>query len=304
MKAYSEADIPSQSQSVFLVTGANTGIGFEAALVLATRGARVLLGCRSEARGQAACEQILNQCPDADLKLIHLDLGDLASIRDAADEVLKEPRLDCLINNAGLVSRKRTVTKDNFESHFGVNHLGAFALTGRLLAKLEEAGHARVVNVSSAAHRVGVMHWSDLQAIDSYQSFSRYAMSKLANLHFTFELQRRLRQRGCSTVSIACHPGGALTDLGREVPKFVQHFILPLATPFVNTVRQGALPTLRAATDPEARGGDFYGPRGPFEIAGSPTLRQPEERATNRSDALRLWDVSIELTGVDPFAHL
>lgn len=304
MKAYSEADVPSQAGRVHLVTGANTGIGFEAALVLARCGARVLLGCRSEERGQAACERILSQLPEADLKLILLDLGDLGSVREAADEVLQEGRLDCLINNAGLVSRKRNVTKDGFEAHFGVNHLGPFALTGHLLARLEEAEHARVVNVSSSGHRIAVMDWKDLQAEHSYQMFARYAMSKLANLHFTFELERRLRARHCRAISLACHPGGALTDLARDIPKRMQQFFFPFLMPFVNTSRQGALPTLRAATDPQARGGDYYGPRGPFEVAGPPILRQPEERAMNRSDAERLWDVSVELTGVDPFAHL
>ncbi len=304
MKAYSEADVPSQSGRVFLVTGANTGIGFEAALVLAMCGARVLLGCRSEERGRAACEQILSQVPEADVKLILLDLADLALVREAADEVLKEPRLDCLINNAGLVSRQRAVTKDGFEAHFGVNHLGPFALTGHLLARLEETGDARVVNVSSNGHRMAIMEWDDLQAVDSYRMFARYAMSKLANLHFTFELERRLRERDCSIVSLACHPGGALTELGRDMPKLVQQILLPLAVPFVNTPRQGALPTLRAATDAGACGGDYFGPRGAFEVAGPPVLRCPDERALNPAHAKRLWDISIELTGVDPFAHL
>lgn len=304
MKAYSEADVPSQVGRVHLVTGANTGIGFEAALVLAKCGARVLLGCRSQEKGQAACERILSQVPEADLKLIQLDLGDLRSVRQAAEEVLQEGRMDCLINNAGLASRKRMVTKDGFEAHFGVNHLGPFALTGHLLPRLEEAEHARVVNVSSNGHRIANMHWEDLQADNSYQMFARYAMSKLANLHFTFELERRLRAKNCSTISLACHPGGALTDLGRDMPKILQQIFLPLAVPFVNSPHQGALPTLRAATDAGARGGDYFGPRGPFEVVGPPILREPEERAKNRSDAERLWDVSIELTGVDPFGHI
>lgn len=300
-KGYSQADIPSQLGRTHLVTGANTGIGFEAALVLAERGGRVLLGCRSEERGGVACERILSRCPSADVELLLLDLADLKSVRDFAQRVLAEDRLDRLINNAGVGTPKRSTTKDGFESHFGINHLGHFALTGLLLGKLEQTGQARVVTVSSNMHKTGEIKWDDLDGERNYKGLSRYSMSKLANLLFTFELERRLREGGHSTISLACHPGGVLTELGRDLPRWAMKLITPLAKPVLNSLPGGALPTLRAAIDVSAKGAQYYGPGGLFEVSGAPVVRQPGKGAHSRDDARRLWDLSIELTGVDPF---
>jgi len=300
-KSYSHADVPSQVGRTFLVTGANTGIGFETAATLASRGARVLLGCRSNARGQAACERIQMRTPEADLRLVPLDLGDLASVREAANMVLQEPRLDCLINNAGVVETTRTFTKDGFEAHFGVNHLGHFALVGHLLSKLEAYEGGRVVTVASTIHKRSFIHWRDLQAKRLYSSLARYGMSKLANLLFTFELERRLRASDARSISLACHPGGVWTELGRNLPKIVQRVLRPIASPVINSLEDGALPTLRAATDEDAKGGDYFGPDGLLEIAGAPILRKTSRRARSEVDAERLWEISMQLTGVQPF---
>lgn len=303
-KAYSYADISSQAGRVHLVTGANSGIGFETALALAERGARVLLGCRSEARGQAACERIRARVGEADLALLVLDLADLGSVRDAAGRVLAEDRLDTLINNAGLGTPKYALTKDGFESHLGVNHLGHFALTGLLLRKLEASGRGRVVTVSSNMHKFGSILWDDLNGEKNYQGLVRYSMSKLANLLFAFELERRLREGSYTTISLACHPGGVLTGLGRDLPGWVMKIATPLARPVLNTLPGGALPTLRAAVDEAATGAQYYGPRGLFEVSGPPVVRRVGEAARSLEEARRLWVLSVDLTGVDPFASL
>ena len=300
--AYSRDDVPSQAGRTFLVTGANTGIGFETALLLAVRGARVLLGCRSQVRGEAAVDGIRSRHKDADVELISLDLADLGSVREAASQVLAEPNLDCLINNAGVAATTRTLTKDGFEAHFGVNHLGHFALTAHLLPKLEAQKHARIVTVSSNVHKRADIHWNDLDAKRSYSGLGRYGMSKLANLLFTFELERRLRANVGNSIALACHPGGVWTELGRGLPPLVQAIVRLAAMPVLNTLSQGALPTVRAATDTSAKGGDYFGPRGLFEVAGPPIRRQVSTNALSEADASRLWDVSVHLTGVEPLA--
>ncbi len=299
-KLYSLAEVPSQAGRTFMVTGANAGIGFETAAALASRGARVLLGCRSSTRGEAACKRIRERIADADLRLVPLDLGDLASVSKAAELVLEEPRLDCLINNAGIAATTRALTKDGFESHFGINHLGHFALVAHLIQKLEASKNARIVAVGSHAHRRAAMNWADLHAERSYSGFARYAMSKLANLLFTFELERRLRASNAHTISLACHPGGVWTELGRDIPQIVRTLVRPLAMLVVNTLEDGALPTLRAATDPSAKGGDYFGPGGMLEIAGAPILRRTGANAHSETEAQKLWEVSAELTGVQP----
>jgi len=301
---YSAQDVPDQSGRTFFVTGANTGIGFEAARVLAQRGARVLLGCRSEEKAQAAIDRISRENSSANLSYVTLDLASLTSVAAAADIVCAEDRLDVLINNAGVMMPPKTLTQDGFESQFGVNHLGHFALTGRLLDKLMAQDHARVVTVSSNAHKFGRIDFADPHAERGYGAGARYGMSKLANLLFTFELQRRLQEAGSSVSALACHPGGADTELGRHFPKAMSAFVQPLARLVINSAAEGALPTLRAATDPQARGGEYYGPAGLFEIARSAVKVVPSLQARSEPDASRLWDLSVELTGVDPFARV
>lgn len=296
---FTEESVPDQSGRTALVTGANSGIGFEAARVLAGRGARVLIGCRSEQKASAARDRILALHPDAEVEFVALDLGRLSSVREAAVRVNEEPRLDLLINNAGIMVPPREETADGFESQFGVNHLGHFALTGLVLRKLETTPGARIVSVSSNAHKFGAIDFDDLQAEKSYSRVGRYNMSKLANLLFIDELQRRLEPRPTDAIATACHPGVSPTELIRFLPGWIQ-FLSPLMAFLSHEPPAAALPTLRAATDPGVRGGEYYGPAGFQEFQGPPVLVEPIPAARDSAVASRLWQTSIELTGVDP----
>lgn len=300
MSLYSLSDVPEQSGRTFFVTGANTGIGFEAARALAGRGARVLLGCRSPDKAKDALARIVAEHPKADVDFVPLDLGDLSSVEAAAATVAAESRLDVLVNNAGIMMPPRALTQDGFESQFGVNHLGHFALTARLLPKLIAQEGSRVVTVSSLAHIRGRIDWEDVHAERSYSRQARYGMSKLANLLFTFELQRRLEAAGAPTLAVACHPGATKTDLSRHMPKLLISTFQVLAGWLMNSPPEGALPTLRAATDPEVRGGDYYGPAKRGGTARSAVKVQARPHAHDEADARRLWDLSVELTGVEP----
>ena len=297
---FTVADVSDQAGRTFLITGANTGIGFEAATVLAGKGARVLVGCRSRERAETAVRRIRSRHPDAALQIVDIDLGNLATVRRAAEQVAHEPRLDGLINNAGIMAPPRRLTADGFESQFGVNHLGHFALTGLLLPKLRDTEGARIVTVSSNAHKGAAIAFDDIHAERSYSRFGRYAMSKLANLLFTHELQRRLDAGRARAIAVACHPGASPTDLARHVPKRLVRILMPLARWISHPPSEGALPTLRAAADPQVRGGDYYGPAHAFELYGPPVLVRSHRASHDGNAARRLWELSIELTGVDP----
>lgn len=301
-ETFSEASVSDQSGRTIVITGANTGIGYEAARVLAGQGARVLLGCRSAEKASAARDRICALHPKAEVKLLSLDLGSLQSVRDAAAEAAQEERLDLLINNAGIMIPPREETADGFESQFGVNHLGHFALTGLLLPKLQATPGSRVVTVSSTAHKVGKIDFEDVHATQSYSRQGRYSMSKLANLLFTHELQRRLDFAGTETLAVACHPGVSDTELSRYFPGWLVA-LGPLLRMFSQPPPMGALPTLRAATDPKVAGGEYYGPSRRFETVGPPIRVRPAEGSRDSQVARRLWDLSIELTGVDPQLH-
>jgi NAD(P)-dependent dehydrogenase (short-subunit alcohol dehydrogenase family) len=298
-ETFSEASVPDQSGRTILITGANTGIGYEAARVLAGQGARVLLGCRSADKASAARDRIRALHPKAEVELLSLDLGSLQSVREAAAEAAQQERLDLLINNAGIMIPPREETADGFESQFGVNHLGHFALTGLLLPKLRATPRSRVVTVSSTAHKAGKIDFEDVHATRSYSRQGRYSMSKLANLLFTHELQRRLESAGAETLALACHPGMSDTELSRYFPGWVMPFA-PLLRLLSQPPPMGALPTLRAATDPQVAGGEYYGPSQRFELVGPPIRVKPNAASRDRQVAQRLWDLSIELTGVDP----
>lgn len=297
--SFTADDVTDQSGKTFLVTGANTGLGFETAKVLAAHGARVLLGCRSEEKATQAMEKIADSVAGADLRFVPLDQGDLASIETAAGLVAEEERLDVLVNNAGIMMPPLQYTTDGFESQFGVNHLGTFALTSRLLPKLAETDGSRVVVTSSIAHKPGRIDFDDLGAERSYDAQTRYQQSKLANLLHMYELDRRLRAAASPTIAVACHPGIASTELGRHMPK-----ILTLAMPLVriafNSPAQGAWPTLMAATSDEIEGGDYTGPTRFGETSGKAVKVSSTSRARDEELASRLWDVSVEMTGVDP----
>ena len=301
---FTHDDVPDQRGRTALVTGANTGIGFQVARVLAARGARTLLGCRSVQRGEEAAARIRRDTPGADVAVVELDQASLASVAAAADHVTeREERLDLLVNNAGVMAPPYRTTEDGFELQLGVNHLGTFALTGGLLPMLRDRPGARIVTTSSIAHTGGRLFLEDLDASESYDAEARYRQSKLANLLFALELDRRLRAADAAAISVACHPGIAATDLVRN-PGPVLSLLLPVVRPIVglvlNTPLQGAWPTLLAATGPDVEGGEYLGPTGRREMSGPAGRAEVAPRARDEELAARLWDVSVELTGVDP----
>ena len=287
-------DMPDLTGRVALVTGANAGLGFEVAQGLAGAGARVLLACRNPERAQVAADRI---GPLAEV--VDLDLASLASIRRLADHVDgNEARLDLLVNNAGLMALDRSRTEDGFEMQLGVNHLGHFALTALLLPRLLETTGSRVVTVASMGHRAGRMRFDDVMFDRGYDRWRPYFQSKLANLLFTSELQRRLAAAGAEAIAVAAHPGASDTDLGTEgtgLTNVAMRAVVPL---LVQPVAAGALPILRASTDPAAVGGALYGPR--WMTRGRPVQERPSRRARDAEDAGRLWDLSEELTGIRP----
>ncbi len=300
MKGFTAQDVPDQSGRTALVTGANTGIGFEAALVLAGKGARVLLGCRSRNKAEAARDKIVAEHSGADVGIIDLDQADLASVRAAADAVSREQRLDLLVNNAGIMIPPFGTTKDGFESQFGVNHIGVFALTGLLLDKLEETPGARVINTSSNMHKVGTIDFDNLNAEKGYNATAQYAMSKLANLLHVHELDRRLKAAGRKTLAVAAHPGGSDTELMRHMGAMTRKYLMPIGRLLINSAAAGAWPTLMAATLPDVDGGSYFGPRGLMELAGPAVKVKANKRSLDPELAKRFWDVSVELSGVDP----
>ena len=295
-------DVPDQAGRTALVTGANSGIGFEAARVLAERGAAVVLACRTPAKAEAAAERIRQKAPEAQLRVLELDLSSLASVRAAAGKLAADGApLDLLVNNAGVMYPPFTLTEDGFELQFGTNHLGHFALTGLLLDRLLAApAGARVVTVSSMGHRSGPIRFDDFHFSQGYNRVRAYGQSKLANLMFTFELQRRLEAAGTPAAALAAHPGGANTDLGRHSPLVLRlgMRISWLPNPFVQSAERGALPTLRAATDPTAVGGEYYGPGGLLQITGYPVKVGSNARSRDVDAQRRLWDASERMTGV------
>jgi NAD(P)-dependent dehydrogenase (short-subunit alcohol dehydrogenase family) len=296
---WTAADVPDQEGRVAVITGANTGIGYEAAAVLAAKGAQVVLAVRNTDKGSAAAERIRAALPHADVTVRELDLTSLDSIRAAADELRADyPRIDLLINNAGVMMTEKGTTKDGFELQLGTNHLGHFALTGQLLDNLLPVEGSRVVTISSGAHRFGSMNFDDLQSERSYNRVTAYGQSKLANLLFTYELNRRLSAKGAPTIAVAAHPGGSNTELTRNLWPVLRQPIQLVWGLLAQSAEMGALPTLRAATDPDVRGGQYYGPDGIGEQRGHPKLVQSNGRSYDEAAQRRLWSVSEELTGV------
>lgn len=306
---WSAADLEDLAGRVYVITGANSGIGLEASSALAGAGARVVMACRSEVRANAAAEHIRASHPDASLTILPLDLSSLESIRWFADLLGDATdRVDGLINNAGVIGI-RGDTADGFEMTIGVNHLGHFALTGLILPHLESTARSgadsRVVNVASIAHRwFGKMHWDDLEfRRRRWNMWPVYGQSKLANLLFTFELDRRLRTSGSPVRSVACHPGMSHTNLivagaaaeGRSVVESVLRFGSSVVT---QPARKGALPTVFAAVDASVEGGDYIGPAGLLETRGWPVKVKAAKKAHRVQDQERLWEWSSERTGI------
>ncbi|MFV8816976.1 oxidoreductase [Haliea sp. E17] len=293
--SWSIEDMPAQDGRVAIVTGASSGIGLETARALAGKGAGVTLGVRDREKGNRAADAIRASHPGAQVAVQHLDLADLASVRAFADTFQGEHRrLDLLINNAGVMMCPFATTRDGFEIQFGTNHLGHFALTGHLLPLLRATGDSRVVNVSSLAHWRGNLDFDDINwQRRAYDSSQAYCDSKLANLLFTLQLAQKMEASGDNPMVTAAHPGWTRTDLQRHVWKY--RF---LGLFMGQDSAMGALPTLRAATDPDALPVDYYGPSGKKEMRGPPAAAGRSERARERSAAETLWRLSEELTGV------
>ena len=291
-------DIPDQSGRTAVITGANSGLGLETARELARHGAHVVLAVRSIENGEAAVTNISATVPDAALELLELDLASLDSVRASAAELHDRfEGVDLLVNNAGVMYTPRQQTADGFEMQFGTNHLGHFAWTGLVLDRMLAAEGSRVVTVSSVGHRIrSKIDFDDLQAEQRYNRVAAYGRSKLSNLLFTYELQRRLEASGADTAALAAHPGLSDTELSRHVPG--GRLLRPLARPLAQSAARGALPQLRAATDPDAEGGQYYGPDGLMEARGDPVVVESSDRSHDLELQQRLWTVSEELTGV------
>ncbi len=292
--------IPDQHGRIAIVTGANSGLGLVTARELARAGASVVLACRDTQKGDAAAREITAAAPGSQVEVSALDLGSLASVRAFAERFgASRDGLDLLINNAGVMAPPRRETADGFELQFGTNHLGHFALTGLLIDRMKGRNDARVVNVSSGAHRWGRMNFDDLQGQRKYRRWSAYGQSKLANLLFAFELDRRLRTAGSPILSVAAHPGYAATNLqSAAAPTFDRMLMAVANRVMAQSAEKGALPTLYAATQPGLEGGVYIGPDGLFEQRGYPTQVSSRPAARDEEVARKLWSVSEELTGV------
>jgi NAD(P)-dependent dehydrogenase (short-subunit alcohol dehydrogenase family) len=297
---WTEGSVPSQAGRTAVITGANTGIGFEAARVLAARGATVVLAVRNLDKGKDAAARISARTPGADVSVQSLDLSSLESVRTAADELRAgHDKIDLLINNAGVMYTPRSTTADRFELQFGTNHLGHFALTGLLLDRLLPVAGSRIVTISSVGHRIRAkIHFDDLHWERGYSRVAAYGQAKLANLLFTYELQRRLVAGAAPTIALAAHPGVSNTELGRNMPAPLRVGNALLGRFITQAPAMGALPTLRAATDLSATGGQYYGPDGFQELVGHPVVVQSSAQSHNADLQRRLWSVSEALTGV------
>lgn len=286
-------NIPDQTGKIAIITGANSGIGYDAARELAKKNATVIMACRDKAKGDKAAGMILDDYPRAKVQVMQLDLADLDSVKGFAEKFHTEyDRLDILINNAGIMAVPYGLTADGFERQFGTNHLGHFALTGLLLDLLLGTEGARVVTISSTGHRMGKIDFDDLNSEKSYFKWGAYGQSKLANLLFAYELQRRLAAAGSSTISVAAHPGYTATNL--QSGTFFK-FLNPI---FGQDQEMGALPTLYAATSPEVNGCDYIGPDGFMEQRGYPKKVHSNGASHDEAIARKLWQLSEELTGV------
>ena len=299
MPAFSPQHIPTQADKIAIITGANNGLGYESARILAEKGATVIMAVRTVTKGKAAAEDVRRAVPQADVRVMELDLADLASVRAFADAFNADyARLDILMNNAGVMATPQKQTTDGFELQLGTNHLGHFALTGHLLERLLNTANSRIVNVSSMAANNGKMNFDDLMLTDGYTRFSAYAQSKLANLLFTLGLKDRLDAMNADTIATAAHPGVANTNLASgmmgnnsilvPILRFVSQFT-------IQTAEKGALPQLYAATMPDVPNGAYYGPKnGGF----GETAKVNMPSSVKTGDIEKLWQVSEQLTGV------
>jgi NAD(P)-dependent dehydrogenase (short-subunit alcohol dehydrogenase family) len=301
-RKWTAADIPDLTGKVVVITGANSGIGYESTREFARKGAEVILASRDQLKAERAIQNIRREIPQAKLKFIQVDLSSLESIRNFAYEFKENyDRLDILLNNAGIMLIPYGRTEDGFERTVGTNHLGHFALTGLVLERLIKTPRARVINVASNAHYGGEMDFEDLlfEEKGAYTPMKAYGRSKLANLLFTFELQRRFQSKGYDVIALAAHPGISATELANHLFfNLISWLIQPAMKLVFQSSAMGALPSLRAAVDMEARGGQYYGPGGKGERSGYPVVVDSNSASKNVEDAQSLWDISQELTGI------
>lgn len=301
-KKWTTSDIPDLTGKTILVTGGNSGLGFESAKAFAEKGAQVIIACRSANRGEVAKKQIMHIHPTADIHVMELDLTSLESISDFTTRFKqKHDKLDVLLNNAGIMTVPYGLTKDGFESQLGTNHLGHFALTGMLLDLLKNTPQSRVVNVSSMAHKQGVMDFDNLLFTNGkdYTPMKAYGRSKLANLLFTYELQEFFESKNIDSIAVAAHPGISNTNLARHLEgKWLFEFLRPLLGIIVQPAVMGALPLIRASVDPLVKKGEYYGPSGFQEMSGYPVLVEPNKAAHDKVSAKKLWEISEKLTSV------
>lgn len=293
-------EMPNLQGKLAIVTGANSGTGFEITKAMASAGSKLIMACRSEERGNKAREKILDELPKAELELLILDLGSFNSIQKFAETILeKYDQLDYLFNNAGVMDQPYGTTEDGFELHFGINHLGHFALTGQLLPLLLSSS-SRIITMSSFMHRFGSIKLDDLNSEKKYRKVKAYSQSKLANLLFAFDLGRKLKRYGYKTMSIGTHPGWAATNLqfaGNQKGSKLRYWAYKIANPiFAQSPRKGALPALFAAVDEQIQSGDYTGSR--FMVWGSPKIAKPSKKTKDKTIAERLWKKSEELTGI------
>ncbi|WP_422122346.1 oxidoreductase [Planococcus sp. X10-3] len=280
---------------IAIITGANSGLGLETAKIFARQGAQVILAVRDIEKGNTAKQEIAEESPQAAVEVMKLDLSDLDSVRAFAENVISRfDSLDLLINNAGVMTPPYAKTNDGFELQFGSNHLGHFALTGLLLPLLMHTENSRVVTLSSLAHRKASIYFDNLDGSNGYKGMKFYGQSKLANLMFATELDKRLKQHGLSTLSIACHPGISATNLFKFAPRIFRG----LMNRYLQPATMGALPTVYAATDPGIKGGEYIGPDGKGQRKGYPVLEEPDPAVNDEGIRTKLWEVSEKLSGV------
>jgi NAD(P)-dependent dehydrogenase (short-subunit alcohol dehydrogenase family) len=297
---WTAADIPDQTGKTAVVTGANSGLGYETVRGLARKNARVIMACRNQEKGQAALAAVQAEFPQAELILMPLDLSNLTSVHAFGQAFTAQyNHLDILINNAGVMALPYQKTADGFEMQFGTNHLGHFALTGLLLDSLLNTAGSRVVTVSSGLHRSGEMDFDDLNWEKSYSKWGAYGRSKLANLLFAYELERKLKGAQQDMISVAAHPGYAATNLQSSGGSAIQRIGMSIMNKLLaQSAEMGALPQLYAATAPNVVGGDYYGPKGLQESRGYPVKVESNDKSHNLEDAAYLWNLSVEMTGV------
>lgn len=297
MSNWTVKDMPDQNGRVVVITGANSGVGYESAVALAKKSARVIMACRSIDKAERARQELLKSAPGATVEIMPLDLGNLKSVHSFADSFkAKYDRLDILMNNAGIMAPPYGKTVDGFETQFGTNHLGHFALTGLLMPKLLETPHSRVVTVSSGVYLNGHINFDDLQSEKRYNPWVGYSQSKLANILFMWELQRKLESAHADVISVATHPGWAATNLQVSKNPIQQAFMQTGNFLMAQSAERGALSQLYAATASDVRGGEFYGPR--LMLWGAPVRVELNAQGKNTALAARLWQVSEQLTGV------